>query len=537
VLESGVEDAAAVMEKVDRITALYTELASGRLDVKSISDELGAFVDLLERLDRGERWKEVLRVARCLSMLLALAGRWLELLRSLRLALKAAERLGDPLEEAWALHELGTLHLAAGRHADADRLLSSAREIRARCRDHHAVDVTDGNLQTLCRALRRLLHQRGPRRALEAVLRRPSFALLAAAALLAAGGTAGAVIAHSHPTNDRPRFHPAIVTFSFAPGAPHVGQSIAFRATASDPLDPAVSYTWRWGDGDPTSEREQRHTYSRTGRYTVTLTATDAGGRVIGQVDRTVIVQRPPAAGPNAAFSVRPRSPVVLQPASFDASSSYDPQGAIARYQWSFGDGQHGEGVQAHNTYGRAGLYTVSLTIIDKLQRQSTLTQTVAVSAGRERQAVAITLTCAPSSPLIGEAVTVAGAVTPARSGVTVKLLYTGPRGAEPAETVTTNAAGSYQHTATPKTVGRWSVQSSTSGSQDYLPSTSEACPFSVENRPISGQSDQAIQEKQQEELRLKQAQKAQEEEQREERKREEERERSTEARLPEAPQ
>jgi hypothetical protein len=197
VLEGAVEDASQVTSKIDRTVNLCTEIGTGSLDLKSISDEVDALVGLLQRLDRAGRWEEALRMARCLSMLLALAERWLALLRSLRIALHAAEQLGDATGKAWALHELGTLHVAAERHAEADRLLTEARELRRRCGDRHGLAMTDRNLQALCQTLRRLLHEPVDGRGLNTILRRPALALLAAGLLLAAGGTAGAMIERS----------------------------------------------------------------------------------------------------------------------------------------------------------------------------------------------------------------------------------------------------------------------------------------------------------------------------------------------------
>jgi tetratricopeptide (TPR) repeat protein len=187
-LEAGVEDASEVTSKIEHAITLIKEVASGNLDAKSLSDEADALLGLLKRLSRAKRWEDVLRVARCLSALLALVGRWIELLRSLRIALNAAKALEDRLGEAWALHELGTLHLVAGRHADADRELGKAREIREQHHDSRGITATNNNLQVLCQTLRRLAPRRPIERMLDQLARRPVLALIAAATLLAVGG-------------------------------------------------------------------------------------------------------------------------------------------------------------------------------------------------------------------------------------------------------------------------------------------------------------------------------------------------------------
>ncbi len=51
--------------------------------------------------------------------------------------------------------------------------------------------------------------------------------------------------------------------------------------------------------------------------------------------------------------------------ASFDASTSKDPDGSITTYAWKFGDSATGSGVSAVHTYAAGGTYTVTLTVTD----------------------------------------------------------------------------------------------------------------------------------------------------------------------------
>jgi PKD repeat protein len=50
---------------------------------------------------------------------------------------------------------------------------------------------------------------------------------------------------------------------------------------------------------------------------------------------------------------------------SFDGSGSADSDGSIVSYAWDFGDGASGSGQTVSHTYGRAGSYTVTLTVTD----------------------------------------------------------------------------------------------------------------------------------------------------------------------------
>lgn len=49
----------------------------------------------------------------------------------------------------------------------------------------------------------------------------------------------------------------------------------------------------------------------------------------------------------------------------FEASSSYDSDGTIEEYVWSFGDGGSSSGVTVDHTYSTAGTYTAQLTVTD----------------------------------------------------------------------------------------------------------------------------------------------------------------------------
>ncbi len=51
--------------------------------------------------------------------------------------------------------------------------------------------------------------------------------------------------------------------------------------------------------------------------------------------------------------------------ATFDASSSLDPNGSIASYAWDFGDGSTGSGVSVSHTFAQDGAFTVRVTVTD----------------------------------------------------------------------------------------------------------------------------------------------------------------------------
>jgi PKD repeat protein len=71
-----------------------------------------------------------------------------------------------------------------------------------------------------------------------------------------------------------------------------------------------------------------------------------------------------------------------------DATASSDPDGSIASYAWTFGDGGTGTGVTASHTYAAAGTYSIKLTVTDNKGVTASTTKSVTVTSnGRPTQA------------------------------------------------------------------------------------------------------------------------------------------------------
>ena len=168
-----------------------------------------------------------------------------------------------------------------------------------------------------------------------------------------------------------------------APTSVATGRLASFDASGSEDFDGQVTgYHWDFGDGQSQDSAGPQtvHNYNRSGPKTVTLTVTDDSGAT-GQGQRTVAVtDRPPSASFTAPAAIGKG-----QAASFDASGSSDPDGAISSYQWDFGDGQVRTTAtpRVAHTYTQQGPKTVSLVVSDDAgstdHTQRTLTVTAAL--------------------------------------------------------------------------------------------------------------------------------------------------------------
>jgi PKD repeat protein len=145
------------------------------------------------------------------------------------------------------------------------------------------------------------------------------------------------------------------------------------QSSDPDPGDSIASYSWDFGDNTPGSTAQKPdHTYTAAGTYTVALTVKDQEG-VPNTVTHDVTVSVPANQPPVAAFA----SNCTDLSCSFNGIGSHDPDGSIASYAWTFGDGNTGTGVSSSDTYPAAGDYSVTLTVTDNQGATNSVTQTV----------------------------------------------------------------------------------------------------------------------------------------------------------------
>jgi len=107
---------------------------------------------------------------------------------------------------------------------------------------------------------------------------------------------------------------------------------------------------------------------------------------------------------PCVIFNVSPATPWIGQLVTFDASSSFDPDGGgITDYYWDFGDGvyHHHTTNQDWHRYTYGGLYNVTLTITDDDGFNNTKSKLVHVLQSPEAD-----FTWDPEWPFIGQVVT-----------------------------------------------------------------------------------------------------------------------------------
>ncbi|HET7220226.1 MAG TPA: PKD domain-containing protein [Vicinamibacterales bacterium] len=207
------------------------------------------------------------------------------------------------------------------------------------------------------------------------------------------------------PSNLRP-------VFTVTPSAPQDHQTALFDASASQ--GSIVDYQWNFGDGDRGSGRTAQHAYDAAGTYVATLTVVDPYGRT-ASVSQSITVSA--GVSPTAAFVFSPTNPLPTQQVFFNASASRPAPGrTLTSYQWDFGDGTSGSGVQTSHQYALSGTYNVTLVVTDDSGKTATSTQSLTILTDNP----VADFTFVPATPTVGVAIAFNGSASAAVPGRTI---------------------------------------------------------------------------------------------------------------------
>ena len=137
-----------------------------------------------------------------------------------------------------------------------------------------------------------------------------------------------------------------------------------------------ATYTWNFGDKTESKGTDPTHTYISEGVYKVCVTATwkDSTGKVC---TATFCKEVKISCGKPCDLKGEIGFTNTGGKFRFKASSN-----SGYSYEWSFGDGQTGKGIDPYHEYAKAGTYTVCVTITDKTGKcKIKICKTVVVSS------------------------------------------------------------------------------------------------------------------------------------------------------------
>ena len=151
-----------------------------------------------------------------------------------------------------------------------------------------------------------------------------------------------------------------VADFNYSPVKPTTADTIHLMSTSHDSDGNIVSYTWNFGDGVISHEKNPSHRYTDDGIYNITLTVRDNDGATDSIVKQITILNLYPVVN----FSWKPTNPREKENIEFNFTG-FDPDGYIVNYTWDFGDGSKSYRQNLTHKYSKAGKYKVNLTIID----------------------------------------------------------------------------------------------------------------------------------------------------------------------------
>jgi PKD repeat protein len=143
-----------------------------------------------------------------------------------------------------------------------------------------------------------------------------------------------------------------VAAFSASPASGKTPLTVAFTDKSSNM---PTKWKWSFGDGASSTIQNPKHKYFKAGKYTVTLTVTNAkGSNTATETDYIKVIEKPVANFNSSITSGK----VPLNVKFTDTST-----GTPVTWKWTFGDGTSSTVQNPIHKYSKAGVYTVSLTV------------------------------------------------------------------------------------------------------------------------------------------------------------------------------
>jgi len=154
------------------------------------------------------------------------------------------------------------------------------------------------------------------------------------------------------------------------------GQRITFFASAVDPENADLTYTWNFTDGSSGSGPTVFHTFSQAGTYSVTVAVSDGTSTVNGSVSVSVVGSTNFNPFIDAVSS--DKNPALIGTVVTFTATGISPASQALTYQWNFGDGSPIQtGNPITHTFTAKGSYNVLAAVQDTSLRVGIFTDFV----------------------------------------------------------------------------------------------------------------------------------------------------------------
>jgi len=169
---------------------------------------------------------------------------------------------------------------------------------------------------------------------------------------------------------------PPVPSLSFYPTDPAIDELVTFDgrdSTDPDDGDTVEDYFFDFGDGSTSgwmTSQTVTHTYSSASTYTATLRVRDDRGLESTGTDSVTVTVTSSTANkaPTAVLSADETTPDKGQQVTFSGTASFDTDGVVSEYLFTFGDGVNSGWVSTatvKHAYSKEGVFTVNLKVRD----------------------------------------------------------------------------------------------------------------------------------------------------------------------------
>lgn len=144
--------------------------------------------------------------------------------------------------------------------------------------------------------------------------------------------------------------------FTVSIANPRINQAVTFTDQSTN--NP-VKWSWDFGDNSTSQAQNPQHVYTATGKYTVSLTATNAfGTSTKSKTDYIDVMPLPPVAD----FVAEPTTIIEGQRVQFTDRSTNNP----TSWGWNFDDASEDTVQNPRHGYGNIGVYTITLSVSNR---------------------------------------------------------------------------------------------------------------------------------------------------------------------------
>ena len=174
----------------------------------------------------------------------------------------------------------------------------------------------------------------------------------------------------------------AIITTPSNGGAYSEGNEVVFNGLASsDPDNDFLTYTWDLAEaGGPSYTASKQNKFSldlSEGQYSISLTVEDPDGESSTATHSFSVTNLPPV----SKITSDVNSLFVGEKIRLSGEDSYDPEGDALDFLWNFGDNKTSSLKSPEYSWNTPGTFTVSLTVEDGEEQESTSTKNIEVKS------------------------------------------------------------------------------------------------------------------------------------------------------------